>query len=181
MVKFLQIRTQATRTTRNPGPPCGYRLRGHISTINKLHGLRGSPAYAGVHAMLSPIRPCSAKPGLRRFWLFGLEVNGCGPRCGRFPRLGKSFGLCLATAPGLGCLDAQEGINLPSNKTPPRPEKISWPLSGRTCGFGKAAWGESVHDDFFRRPQKAFGLSGNRCGSSCGRRDSPMNFARPDR
>ena len=30
----------------------------------------------------------------------------------------------------------------------PRPEKIMWPLSGRNCGFGKAGWGESVHDDF---------------------------------
>ena len=68
-----------------------------------------------------------------------------------FPRLGKSFGLCLATAPGLGCLDAQEGMNFPTKHLPnefSQAEKIIWPLSGRTCGFGKAAWGESAHDDF---------------------------------
>ena len=34
VVKFLHIGAQATRTTRNSGPPCGYGLRGHISMID---------------------------------------------------------------------------------------------------------------------------------------------------
>ena len=35
-----------------------------------------------------------------------------------------------------------------------RLEENLWPLSGRTCGFGKVGWGEGVHYEFSEGREK---------------------------
>ena len=69
----------------------------------------------------------------------------------------NEFSQCLATAPGLGCWDAQRTLIFQQSNFQmnfPRPGKNMWPLSGRSDGFGKAAWQEGVHDEVSEGHQK---------------------------
>ena len=74
------------------------------------------------------------------------------------------------------------GIKFPTKHLPnafSQAGKLIWPLSGRTCGFGKAAWGESVHDNSSEGHKKHLACLATDVDQAV-EEETPMNFARPD-